>query len=128
MHMQCHILFPFDLGLELDFTGKDAQEMFKDLSTHKTTNLYFEDEIYPGAEVATQIYKFGTGMVQITFHLEGDITQAARLSCFSEKIYVGKTPIAVGLLEDALAEIAREKERIGPISSQRSEESDMANA
>src|SRR5262245_51792602 len=93
MHMQVHFLFPFDLGLELDFTGQSAQEMFKDISSRKVANLFFENETYTGAEIATQIYKFGVGLIQISFSMESDVVQAARLSCYAEKLNVGKTPV-----------------------------------
>src|SRR4051812_6380558 len=93
MQIQCHFLFPFDMGLELDFTGKHAQEIFQEVSTRKMTNLYFEGHTFAGAEVSTQIYKFGVGLIQISFELDSDLTLSARLSCFAESVHVGKTPI-----------------------------------
>lgn len=93
MQIQAHFLFPFDMGLELDFTGKDAQEIFKEIFSRKMTNLFFEGHVYAGAAVATQIYKFGVGLIQISFQLDSDMSQAARLSCFAESLHVGKTPI-----------------------------------
>src|SRR4051794_19762975 len=93
MKIQTFFLFPFDMGLELDFAGKGAQEIFKEISTHKTARLYFEGHDYGEADVSTQVYKFGVGLVQISFQLDITIDQAARLSCFAESLHVGTTPV-----------------------------------
>src|SRR5437016_3102794 len=93
MQIRTHILFPFDLGLELDFTGPDAQEMFKEVSSKKTAEIHFEDQNYPDASVTTQIYKFGVGSIEIAFDADLDLAQAARLSCFTENIRVADKPI-----------------------------------
>jgi len=93
MQIRAHILFPFDLGLELDFAGKDAQEAFKQVSSRKSATVTFEDHPYDNASVVTQIYKFGVGSIEIFFDLDTDLTQAARIACFTENVKVGKVPI-----------------------------------
>jgi len=93
MKFQCHFLFPFDMGLELDFAGRGAQQIFKEISTHKTARLYFEGHVFGEADVSTQVYKFGVGLVHITFPLDLDLSEAARLSCFAESLNVGHTPV-----------------------------------
>ena len=93
MKMQSHFLFPFDMGLELDFAGKGAQQIFKEISSHKTARLYFEGHNYGEADVSTQVYKFGVGLIQITVPLDVEISQAARVSCFAESLHVGDTPV-----------------------------------
>src|SRR5690348_6418304 len=93
MRMRAHILFPFDLGLELDFTGKDAEEIFKQVSSRKTADVHFEGQIFGEATVATQIYKFGVGTIEISFDLDVDLARAARISCFTENLQVSKMPI-----------------------------------
>jgi hypothetical protein len=93
MRMRSHILFPFDLGLELDFTGKDAEEIFKQVSSRRTAEVRFDGETFVDAVVTTQIYKFGVGTIEIAFDLDSDLAQAARISCFTENLQVGKMPI-----------------------------------
>ena len=93
MQIRTHFLFPFDLGLELDFTGKDAQEAFKQVSSRKTASVSFDGEIFESATVATQIYKFGVGTIEIAFDLDADLSRAAQLSCFAENTMVGKMSI-----------------------------------
>ncbi|MCB4791870.1 MAG: hypothetical protein LHV68_08280 [Elusimicrobia bacterium] len=87
------ILFPFDMGLELDFTGKDAASFFKEISARKMGSLSFEGVNFEEAEFSTQVYRFGVGMMQISFETLGDLNYLARISCNVEKIKVGKTGI-----------------------------------
>jgi hypothetical protein len=93
LKIQSHFLFPFDLGLELDFTGEGAEEIFKEISSHKTARLFFEGRDHGEADVSIQVYKFGVGVIHIVFHLDVEISQAARLSCFAESVQVGHTPV-----------------------------------
>jgi hypothetical protein len=81
------------MGLELDFAGKGAQQIFKEISTHKTARLYFEGHVFSEADVSTQVYKFGVGLIQISFPLDADTAQAARLSCYAESLQVGDEPV-----------------------------------
>jgi hypothetical protein len=93
MQIRTHLLFPFDLGLELDFSGHDAEEIFKQVSSRRTANVTFEGVTYKDASIVTQIYKFGVGSIEISFDMDADLSQAARLSCFAENVWVGKLPI-----------------------------------
>jgi len=91
--IQAHFLFPFDMGLELDFAGEGAQEIFKEISSHKTARLFFEGHDWGEADVSTQVYKFGVGLVHIAFPLDADMSRVARLSCFAESVLVGHTTV-----------------------------------
>ncbi|MBN1621429.1 MAG: hypothetical protein JW871_02425 [Endomicrobiales bacterium] len=93
LNSKVHLLFPFDLGLELDFTGKDAKEFFKAIAQRKMGILSFEGRNFQKAEFYTQVYRFGVGIIQISFETEGDINYLARLSCNVEKIRAGKIGI-----------------------------------
>ncbi len=93
MQIRTHLLFPFDLGLELDFTGKDAAEIFKQVSSRKSASVLFQNTTYENAAVVTQIYKFGVGSIEISFDMDADLNYAAQLSCFAENVWVGKMPI-----------------------------------
>ncbi len=98
MKYHIHVLYPFDLGLELDFKGKDAAEFLKSISNRKIsapvslsskTPKFFAD-----SEVHAAVYKFGIGLIQITLSIEAELQDLARGSLDIEKIRIGKTALA----------------------------------
>lgn len=101
-----HILVPFDLGLELDFQGQDAKEIVKDLSNQPTPPLYFSGRRFDDASLTARIYKFGIGLIDLSFPVEGDLDFLAALSCRTEMLAVGETPIiawAKTIVDEVLA-------------------------
>jgi len=86
-------LIPFDLGLELDFVGQDAKEIMKEVSNRPAANLNFEGRTFEDAKLTARIYKFGVGLVQLSFAVEGEMDFFAALSCRAEQVSVGKTAI-----------------------------------
>lgn len=86
--MRAHILFPFDMGLELDLSGHDAEDIFRRVSSRRNADVRFDGETIAGATVTTQIYKFGVGTLEIAFDLDTDLPGAARISCFTENLQV----------------------------------------
>ncbi|HRY28422.1 MAG TPA: hypothetical protein P5079_00130 [Elusimicrobiota bacterium] len=109
MKSTCSLLIPFDLGLELDFEGKDAREIVKEVSSRPAAPLTFEGRIFSNATITTRIYKFGVGLIQLSFPVEGDIGFLTALSCRAEAIAVGKTAVSTWArtLVDGLIERAR---------------------
>lgn len=93
MKTRIHLLFPFDMGLELDFTGKDATEFFKEISTHRAASISIDGKVFSETDFSTQVYRFGVGMIQISFDAEGDMEYLARLSCRIEMLHVGKMAV-----------------------------------
>jgi hypothetical protein len=93
MQIRAHFLFPFDLGLELDLSGQDAQDVFQPVSVRTPGSVSFEGNTFAEATVTTQIHKFGVGSIEIAFDLDAELPQLARLSCFNENIRVAETPI-----------------------------------
>ena len=93
MRTKVNLLFPFDMGLELDFTGKDTMSFFKEISVRRMGVLSAEGKIYTNTEFSTQVYKFGVGMIQISFEVDEDINYLARLSTRIENVRVGKMSI-----------------------------------
>jgi hypothetical protein len=110
MKATVHVLIPFDLGLELDFKGKDAKEIVKDVSHRPTAPLTFQGRIFRDATVTAQIYKFGVGMLQLSFEASGDMTLFNALSCRTEALAVGKIGIGAWArtLVDGLLDRAKE--------------------
>jgi hypothetical protein len=110
MRIKAHLLFPFDMGLELDFAGKETQQIFKEISSHAVPHLSFEKQAISSASLAIQVYKFGVGLIQISFDVEGSLADAAQLSCFAEKIHVGRAQIVnycQSLVDDAIQHVQK---------------------
>jgi hypothetical protein len=94
LNSKVYLLFPFDMGLELDFSGKDTSEFFKEISVRKLEqSLVFEDKIISGAELSTQVYRFGVGMIEISFMIEGEPSYLTHFACKAEAVHVGKTQV-----------------------------------
>jgi hypothetical protein len=81
------------MGLELDFAGSDAKDFFKEISARSMGVLSVEGKVFSNAEFSTQVYRFGVGIIQISFETDGDLSYLAKLSAVIEKIRVGKTGI-----------------------------------
>lgn len=94
MRATVSILIPFDLGLELDFVGKDANEITKEVSSRPVGNLTFQGRIFTDVQLSTHLYKFGIGLIQLTFAAEGNMDFFTTLSCRAEAISIGKTGIS----------------------------------
>lgn len=87
------LLFPFDLGLELDFSGQGTLSMASEVSSHELPSLSFGGKIFHRARAESHLYRFGVGLIQVTFEMDYDLNESADLSCNAEKISVGKTAI-----------------------------------
>jgi hypothetical protein len=109
MRANVSLLIPFDLGLELDFTGKDAKEIVREVSERPTPPLSFRGKSFEGARLTASLYRFGVGLIDLSFQAEGEMDFLALLSCRTEEISVGKTPVAAWAkgLEDGLLARAR---------------------
>jgi len=88
LKVRIHLLFPFDMGLELDFTGPDAKEFLKDITTSHAAVLSLDGHTFSDPDFSTQVYRFGVGMIHISFSVEGDMGYLARLSCQIDAIRV----------------------------------------
>lgn len=88
------LLFPFDLGLELDFTGQSAGAIVREVSAHALPSLSFRSRFFPGARAESHLYRFGVGLIQVDFAMDLDLTEMADLSCNAERIQAGKTSLS----------------------------------
>ncbi|MBK8871147.1 MAG: hypothetical protein KBD85_01825 [Elusimicrobia bacterium] len=94
MRSHVHIVIPFDLGLELDFGSEDAKAIAKEVSSRAVDNLVFGGRTFSDVHVTAQIYKFGVGLLELVFQVEGDLDFLATLSCRTEALTVGGASIA----------------------------------
>lgn len=90
---QVVLLFPFDLGLELDFSGQATQAIAHEVSMHPLPVLNFRGKLFENARAESHLYRFGVGVIQINFEMEFNLAECAELSCNAEKFAVGKTSI-----------------------------------
>ncbi len=93
MKANVSILIPFDLGLELDFVGQDAKEIVKEVSTRQAGTLTFEGKSFPDVQLSGRLYKFGIGLIQLSFDADGDMDFFADFFCRIENSFMGKTVI-----------------------------------
>ncbi len=93
MKTTVHILIPFDLGLELDFIGPDATAIAKEISSHTVSDISFEARRFGDVRLTVQIYKFGIGLLQLSFSAEGELDFFAALSCRTEFLSVQGAPV-----------------------------------
>ena len=93
MKSTVHILIPVDLGRELDFVGPDATAVAKEISSHPIRDLAFEGRRFADIRLAAQIYKFGVGLLALSFAADGDLDFFAALSCRTEALQVEGAPI-----------------------------------
>ncbi|MBI4217841.1 MAG: hypothetical protein HY610_01855 [Elusimicrobia bacterium] len=93
MKTQIVLLFPFDLGLELDFMGQQTQKIVHAISQQSLSPVSLQGKIFTASRAQSHLYRFGTGIIQINFHMDDDLNACADLSCNVEKISVGKTSI-----------------------------------
>ena len=93
MNTQVAILFPFDLGLELDFGSQETQSLVHEVSAHPLPTLTFGWKHFTEAREESHLYRFGVGLIQINFSMDFDLNGCAEISCRGEKISIGGTPI-----------------------------------
>jgi len=87
------LLFPFDLGLELDLSGKGVRTITHEISSHELPALTFRGKIFTDARTESHLYRFGVGIIHITFEKDFSLQESAELSCNAEKLALGKTAI-----------------------------------
>ncbi|MFH1540574.1 MAG: hypothetical protein ABID79_01825 [Elusimicrobiota bacterium] len=112
--MICTLLFPFDMGMDLDFAIDGLSVVAKTLYCQKLSQLTFFDTVYENAEVEVRIYRFGSGLISISFSVYSDtnidevdknLQMCAQLSCMSSHIKINEIEIinyCQKLLEDII--------------------------
>ncbi|QSR89129.1 hypothetical protein IT6_02245 [Methylacidiphilum caldifontis] len=93
MKAEVSILIPFDLGLELEFGGEEANRIVKEISTRTTHLVSFKDKFSAKAQVVTQIYKFGVGLIEVSFPIEAEMAFLTSLAIEVRSINVGSLGI-----------------------------------
>ena len=93
MDVKVELIFPFDLGLELDFSGPEAKDAAQEISSLSLPNLSFEGRVFTSARAETRLYRFGVGLVKLAFLADENPARCAEIACNIERISVGRTPL-----------------------------------
>lgn len=93
MRVRVYLLYPFDLGLELDFRKTDIQNFIQQVSHRTLTRISFGQQIFSEGEILINFYRFGVGLAQVSFIFDGDIRELADLSFSLENLRIGKTNV-----------------------------------
>jgi hypothetical protein len=102
MQVAVQILYPFDLGLEIDLSGQEAGALvarLADIGVHEVT---FSGAALGTGQVSGSLYRFGVGVVDVTFEMEGELADCARISVGAEQLEVDRKPI--GDFSESLAQ------------------------
>lgn len=100
-----HLLYPFDTGLELDLDGQ-IRRMVREQPCAEVS--HFNQEL-GGGILRAWLFRFGAGLLEISFPAGSDLNQWARIACQPEGVRLGRPDIRTycGALVPALLEDAR---------------------
>ncbi|MDD5686838.1 MAG: hypothetical protein PHE88_03265 [Elusimicrobia bacterium] len=91
--MICTLLFPFDMGLDLDFKKEGTNSFYKTLHSEKISSLNFFDDRYEEIDVESRIYRFGCGLIAISFKIDKNIQACTQIANLSSQIKINDTDI-----------------------------------
>lgn len=93
MQVRVQILYPFDMGLEIDLSGQEAGALIARLADIGAHQVTFEGRSLGTGQVSGRVYRFGVGVVDLTIELELDFEGCARISCGTNQLEVDRMPI-----------------------------------
>ena len=105
MKSKINLLFPFDMGLDLDFFDGGVVSVAKTLQHRRLPNITFFGTAYENADVESRIYKFGTGLISISVPRGNTLQTCAQISSMSSQIEIsgtGFTAYCRNLAEDVI--------------------------
>jgi hypothetical protein len=88
------ILYPFDMGLEIDLSGQEAGALIARLQDIGAHEISFGPSPLGTGQVSGRVYRFGVGVVDVTLELELDFEGCARISCGTHQLEVDGKPIS----------------------------------
>ena len=66
MKTEVVLLFPFDLGMELDFSKKQIKDIAHSVSVQNLAGLALQDQHFAEVRAEFRLYRFGVGLIQIS--------------------------------------------------------------
>lgn len=85
-----NLFFPFDMGLELNFSSPQDEALSRELRVYQLKNLSLGDEkFFPNAIINSHYYRFGIGLIEVIFEFDGDIKECNYLLKKIEQFSIG---------------------------------------
>ena len=81
MRIAACILYPFDMGLELDLSGQAAGALVAELADASSHVVAFDGMDLGGGKISGRIYRFGVGVIELQFESDLTLDDCARISC-----------------------------------------------
>ena len=94
MRVEVRILYPFDMGLELDLSGQEAGALVARLANAGSVRVALGGRELGTGQVSGRIYRFGIGVLELSLDLELDFDGCARISCNTALMEVDGQSIA----------------------------------
>lgn len=104
------LLFPFDLGLELDFSTKQVKDIVHEVSSRELAGLSLNTQKFDAVRAKFKLYRFGIGLIEVSFSIEDKPDSLAAMACEAESINVAGEPILLWCQERA-QELIREAQQ-----------------
>ena len=95
------LLFPFDLGLELDFSTKQVKDIVHAVSSRELASLSLNKQNFEAVRAEFKLYRFGIGLIEVSFSIEDKPDGCAAMACEAESINVAGEPILLWCQECA---------------------------
>ncbi len=93
MKTEVILLFPFDLGLELDFSKRQIKEIVHSVSVEELSEMAFEERAFDDVRAEFRLYRFGVGMIRVGFTIDDTPDGLAAIACQAESLNIGGDPI-----------------------------------
>jgi hypothetical protein len=88
MRVGVRILYPFDMGLELDLSGQEAGALVARLADAGSVQVALNGQELGVGQVSARIYRFGIGVFELGLDLDLDFDGCALISCNTALIEV----------------------------------------
>ncbi|OQA91509.1 MAG: hypothetical protein BWY26_00929 [Elusimicrobia bacterium ADurb.Bin231] len=86
--MKCSILYPFDTGLELDFKPEPGFSVYKTMRKCSAGKAVLFNTDFGFADMDVRIYKFGCGLLTLSFAVDDNLQGLVNISCLSSHITI----------------------------------------
>ena len=95
------LLFPFDLGLELDFSKKQVKDIVHQVSSRELAGLSLDEQKFDAVRAEFRLYRFGIGLIEVSFSIDDKPDGCAAMACEADSINVAGEPILLWCQERA---------------------------
>lgn len=90
MIFKIHLLYPFDLGAEFNFSAESGKTFKKELRLGEKPLLSYGGKVFRDVEITAEVFSFGSCVIDISFSDETEYDFLANLSSNCENIKADK--------------------------------------